>query len=485
MSEPVLDGLAANPALPEPLIRRLIARRRGSGRVGRRPDLTADLVEEMLATDWMWLLFSLAGNPNLPIAVRPRLVRHHDHVVRGSVASGAAGEADRDVFERLLDDPDAQARQYLAENHDMPADLRARLTGDPDPSVRALLARSWTEIPEKAQRQLLKDPDDDVRAAACSTYYARLPYPPLPPDLLPALLDDPVTRAGAVRCLTLTPEIAARLADDPDYAVRRELARHPDLPADVRDRLARDSSATVQAAVFARPDTPAAQRALVHDEVLRKVADLPHPFEAGADLDDDALIQLVEDREAAEELRYARLPWVTADPLQHLSSPYPAFRAAAAAAATDLPPEAAQRLLRDDDPEVAIVVLRHAPHLVDEATAERLDRANPQPLKGRFRRPADGYPFTPETLRRFAGDPDPRMRALAPRDPALPAAVLAALARDTDAGVRRAAAAHPRMPTAELVTLLDDPVDRVAEAAAANPALPRPAMEGLLLRAGL
>ncbi|GIE34517.1 hypothetical protein Ait01nite_075620 [Actinoplanes italicus] len=481
MADAALDGLEKNPALPEPLIRRLIARRRGFGRVASRPDLTAGLVEEMIATDWMWLLTSLASNRNLPVPVRPRLVRHRDDVVRGAVAGGAAGEADRDVFERLLHDPDVQARRYLAENDDMPADLRARLAGDPDPSVRALLARSWTEIPAKAQRQLLKDPDDDVRAAACSTYYTRLPHPSMPADLLPELLEDPVTRAGAIRCLALTPEIAARLADDPDYAVRRALARHPDLPDDVRDRLARDRSGTVQAAVFARPDTPPSVRALIHDEVQRKVTDVDDLM----DLDDDALIQAVEDNQAIEELRYARLPWVTADPLPHVSSPYPGFRAAAARAAAALPPGVVKCLLDDEDPGVAVVVLRHAPHLVDEATAERLDRANPQPLKGRFRRPADGYPFTPETLRRFAGDPDPRMRALAPRDPALPAAVLAALARDTDAGVRRAAAAHARIPAAELVRLLDDPVDRIAEAAAANPALPRPAMEGLLLRAGL
>jgi hypothetical protein len=36
-----------------------------------------------------------------------------------------------------------------------------------------------------------------VRAAACSTYYARLPHPAPPPDLVAALITDPVTRAGA------------------------------------------------------------------------------------------------------------------------------------------------------------------------------------------------------------------------------------------------------------------------------------------------
>jgi hypothetical protein len=482
MTDAALDGLATNPALPEPLIRRLIVRRRGFGRVASRPDLTADLVEEMIAIGWTWLLFALARNRDLPVPVRARLVRHHDDGVRGAVASGAAGEPDREVFERLLGDPGAQTRRYLAENDDMPPDLRARLAGDPDPSVRQLLARSWPEIPEAAQRRLLNDPDDDVRAAACSTYYVREPHPPMPGDLLPALLEDPVTRAGVVRCLTLTPQLAARLAGDPDHEVRRELARHPQLPAGLRDRLARDGSATVQVAVFARPDTPPFLRAMIHDEVPGKVAAIGSLL----DIEDDAaLIQAVGDSQADVELRHVRLPWVTADPLPHVSSPYPAFRAAAARAATILPPEAVDRLLRDEDPGVAAVVLRHAPHLVDEATAERLDRANPQPPKGRVPRPADSYRFSAGTLRRFAADPDPRMRALAPRDPSLPAGMLTTLASDTDADVRRAVAAHPQVPAAALERLLDDPGFGVAEAAAANPVLPREAMARLLDRAGL
>ncbi|AXO35376.1 hypothetical protein MicB006_3095 [Micromonospora sp. B006] len=52
------------------------------------------------------------------------------------------------------------------------------------PPVRATLARWWTQAPGPDRRLLLTDSVDEVRAAACSTYYARLPHPVPPPDLV-------------------------------------------------------------------------------------------------------------------------------------------------------------------------------------------------------------------------------------------------------------------------------------------------------------
>lgn len=47
-----LDGLAENPALPLELVRRLLAYRQGFGHVATRADLTADLIAEIIATDY-------------------------------------------------------------------------------------------------------------------------------------------------------------------------------------------------------------------------------------------------------------------------------------------------------------------------------------------------------------------------------------------------------------------------------------------------
>ncbi|MGJ3227072.1 hypothetical protein ACQEUV_17165 [Micromonospora aurantiaca (nom. illeg.)] len=476
----VLDGLAENPALPLELIRRLLAYRRGFGHVANRADLTADLIAEIMATDYHWLLHSLALNPHLPNPVRMRLAEHPDPAIRTALVVGSR-DAPREMFARLIDDPVKQVRQQLTESDHVPADLRARLARDPDPEVRASLAQWWPQAPEKVRRTLLTDPVDQVRAAACAMYYRRLPHPVPPADLIPGLLDGPVTRAGVVRHLHLTIETALRLSDDPDDEVRRQVAQHPQLSPDLRDRLGEDASVSVRVAIFARLDTPEPLRHRIYSEIQQ--ATVPLTDLLGSDLDEAAFLRQVEDSIAVTELRNLNLTWVTADPLPYVSSPYVCFRSSAARSRS-LPAEAVTRLLNDDESIVRTTMVRHASHLLDPATAERIDR-DYRPDKKTKWRPADDFTFPPQTLRRFATDPDPRMRCLALRDPDLPPELAEQLAGDPESSVRRAVAAHPRLPTPSLITLLADQSEWVARAAASSPSLPVTDMKRLLTLARL
>ncbi|GAA2558351.1 DUF2336 domain-containing protein [Winogradskya consettensis] len=501
---PTLDGLAGNPALPEALAHRLVAHRGGRGELAGRPDLTAALIDAIIATDDEGLLLSLARNPHVPAAVRLRLAAHPDPGVRTGLARDITRKlspgpppairnlseasppaiheppgrlphnldpASRELFSRLVDDPEPRVREELAKNEVMPADLRARLAHDPAPEVRAMLARWWPQAPEDVRRVLLTDPSGEVRAHACALYYARRPYPVPPADLVEALLADPLTRAGAVRHATFR----AELADDPDEQVRRQVAEHPGLPPRVRARLAEDPHPAVRIGVFARADTPGPTRQAIHSWVT----DRSGPIDL--DLDDDALLHRVEATMAAGELEELSLPWVTADPLPHLSSPYACFRVSGSRS-PELPPGAVTQLLADEQSIVRTTMARTAPHLVDIATAERIDRTF-RPGKRTQWRPADLFTFPPEVLRRLASDLDPRMRCLAPRDPDLPPAVAARLAADPDIAVRREVARHPNLPVAFLITLLAD--EHVGEDAAANPSLPVADMTRLLDEAGL
>jgi hypothetical protein len=477
----VLDGLAENPALPVELIHRLVTYRRGFGGVAKRADLTADVIDEIIATDYHWLLHSLALNPRLPNAVRLRLAEHHDPAVRAALVIGSRDNAPARMFAQLIDDPDTRVREYLAVSDHVPANLRARLAHDPAPQVRATLAQWWTLAPETVRRMLLTDPADQVRAAACATYYRRLPHPIPPADLIAGLIDDPVTRAGAVAHLTLTGEIARRLSEDPDDEVRRQVAQHPQLPPDVRERLGDDASARVRVAIFGRPDTPEPTRARIYAEILQPTAPLTDLL--GCDLDDEVFLRKVEDSIATTELRNLDLPWVSVDPLPHVSSPYTCFRSSAAHASS-LPAPVVIRLLNDDESIVRTTMARHAAHLVDHATAERIDR-DFRPDKKTNWRPADDFTFPPQTLRRFANDPDPRMRSLAPRDPDLPSNLAEQLATDPENSVRHSIARHPRLPTPALITLLADPSEHVARAAATSPSLPQAHMDRLLTLAGV
>ncbi|GIF55838.1 hypothetical protein Air01nite_19330 [Asanoa iriomotensis] len=267
-----------------------------------------------------------------------------------------------------------------------------------------------------------------------------------------------------MRHLRLTGPMADRLAGDLDPDVRRQVAGHPRLPAHLRDRLGADVSARVRVAVFARPDTPDGLRAQIYAAVMRPSQEIEHTI-------------------AVLELRNLDLPWVTADPLPHVSSPYTCFRSSAARNRA-LPADVAARLLRDDESVVRTTMARHAPHLVDADAAERIDREF-RPDKRTLWRPADEFPLPPSTLRRLATDPDPRMRQLAPRDPDLPPDLASRLAADPEPSVRQAVATHPRLPTPALVTLLTDDEPWVVSTAAASPTLPVSEMELILNRAGV
>ncbi|MFB8200544.1 hypothetical protein [Kitasatospora purpeofusca] len=478
----VLDGLATNSALPAPMLRRLFAWERGGAKVATRPDLTADMIAEIIAMGDHWLLHSLALNDRLPDRFRIHLAAHPDGAVRAAVVARAA-TAPREMLERLVDDPDPRVRERLAQSEHTPSHLRARLATDSDPAVRVALAKHWTQAPEAVRRILLTDPEAEVRGAACSTYYARLPHPVPPPDLLPALLADPVTRAGAVIHAALDADTLRRLTEDPSSEVRAELARHPDLPPSVRDVLAVDPVLSVQVKVFARRDTPEHLRAQIHASIHGLSRSTADPED---DADDETLLQWFQNEFAPTELRILRLPWVTADPLPHIDSPYVSFRVSAAASRA-LPADAVARLLDDDEEMVRLTMAHTAPHLVDPATAESIERRY-RPRRDKFTfwwDTKEVLAFPPTTLRRFATDPEPRLRSFAPRDPDLPSELAEQLAHDPEGRVRRAVAAHRNLPLPSLLRLLADSSERVAEAAGASPFLPVEHMERLLTRAGL
>ncbi|MFC9269083.1 hypothetical protein ACFTXJ_15095 [Streptomyces zhihengii] len=477
----VVDGLAANPALPSELVHRLLGYRKGLGQVAKRPDLSDGMIAEIIAIDDHWLTHSLALNRCLPQVFRMTLAEHPDPAIREALAVAANG-APRELFELLLDDSDPQVREHLAESDHMPADLRTRLAADPNPKVRAILAQWWTTAPEPVRRLLLTDPDDSVRAGSCATYFRTLPHPVPPADLVPGLLADPVTRAGAVRHCTLDAATAHRLAEDPNDEVREELAEHPDLPPALRDKLARDPNLRVALRVFARQDTPEPIRAAIHAKI---VSDMP-PLDWLADyqvLDDDALDRELTGELARAELWTLRLPWVTADPVPYVNSPYVCFRASAAMS-DHLSPQLVAQLLDDEESSVRTTMALHARDQIDPDTAERIDRTYRPDKKVRWR-PADDFPLPADVLRRLATDPDPRMRQLAPRDPDLPMELARRLAADPDHMVRRTMASHPRLPAADLTRLLADPSEGVAATAAANPNLPTTWMHQLLALAGL
>ncbi|WP_194917035.1 hypothetical protein [Catenulispora rubra] len=480
-----VKGLAENPALPPDMVFRLLAWPGELRGVAERPDLTDAMVAEIIARDNRWQVHALALNPWLCHKFRMLLARHGDPGIRAAVVVGGevgaacpdqrpdqhsdqrpdqqSGQQSgqhrdqqrdqrRELFEALIDDDSREVRETLARTEGLPADLRARLAADPDPQIRVMLAQWWSGAPENVREALLGDPDEKVRSAAFSAYF---------------------------RYLVLDDTLIDLLARDPESAVRAQLAARPDLPEEMLSVLTRDPSPVVRLAVFARPDTPVAVRAAVHADITDHAPTLDDLIAA-----DDEYGLVFEYLQAGSALGMLRPAWVTAEAERHVDSPYPCFRAAAALS-TKLPIETVRRLLDDEDEQVRMTMVRTAPHLVDPARAERIERLHQWDDLTMWWEYEPVLTHSAETMERFAVDPEPRLRALASGHPDLSADLAVRLAADPEASVRAAVAGHRNLPTANLAALLADASERVVHAAAASPHLPLDEMDRLLVRAGL
>lgn len=74
-----------------------------------------------------------------------RLAAHPDPRIRAALVG--ADNAPAEVFERLIDDPDVRVWEKLA-HATMHRQLCSPGAVDPDPTIRATLARWWTQAPE-------------------------------------------------------------------------------------------------------------------------------------------------------------------------------------------------------------------------------------------------------------------------------------------------------------------------------------------------
>ncbi|MFK0238697.1 hypothetical protein [Streptomyces vinaceus] len=239
-----LSALAVQEDLPADLVWRLLRHpqaRRSAALL--RKDLAAESIEEIIG---LGSARTLAANSHVPAMVRARLAEHPEPSVRAAVAASVADEPPG-LLARLAGDQDSCVRSFLAMNEHLPPELMAVLAEDAEPSVRSNVVQYWRDAPEPVRRALLTDSDPNIRRSAASAYSP-------PTDLVPVLLADPETRAIAVRYADPSPE----LARDPDSGVRRAVAAHPNLPAELRDVLAADVDVFVRNTIAARQDTPSA-----------------------------------------------------------------------------------------------------------------------------------------------------------------------------------------------------------------------------------
>ncbi|MGW7428449.1 hypothetical protein ACWGIN_02765 [Streptomyces sp. NPDC054861] len=499
---PLLSGLAANPALPPDLVDRLIA-----------------VADDDLAAD-------LAARPDLTRAQAVALVSRHEesawYLAQGKVTAAdidparlplaalallGQGAGPPEWARLFASDPAVERRERLAACPGLPADVVETLAADADARVVEELAL-WT-TPETAAG-LATHPYAEVRRAVAvneatppavlaalltgdglppaercrvcdreETPFVHDPHCPRPDcDLPPDASCDGshrsalhAVREAALRNPATPAEAVVAFTDDPSPLRRSALAARSDLPAEVYARLAEDASPLVRADLAGNPAiAPAVMRVLATDradEVRRAVAHHPRvPLDTLASLAGGTRIGagLPPRVAAASPAEVERLA----------ASPDPAVRMLVARR-RDLPAAVRDALATDPDAKVVASLAPH-PGLSEARLRAMADRHGGRVAAAVASNP-DAPPALLEDLARHRPTPRKALHAIAGHRHAPASALLACL---EDAKARPLAAGHPSLPPRTLVELLTDPDERVAEAAAANPSLPAVVREGLV-----
>ncbi|MEV6757631.1 PE-PGRS family protein [Streptomyces sp. NPDC051214] len=389
-------------------------------------------------------------HPGLTADQRSRLILGEENSRRRwiltMIAADRGDELGDAAYQALAADPSAHVREEAARLAGLPARNLAALAADPEPAVRAAACRqAWPHLDASARRNLLSDPDSEVRATALLCHHQDHP-------LSRAVFEAEGLPARAVESCLLERDLAAHLLHHGDADQRVSLACNPRLDPDLVALLAQDPDAGVRGVVATRADLTEEQRAAI-----------PITFDPGT--------------------HHHELGWVKAlhhDPaaMRRLAaSTHPLVRRSVARA-RHLPPDVVESLAEDEDRVVHLFLAESC----DDAPADMLLGVW-QWWTGSLSAPdrPRGHPHFPRSdLLRHADDTNPRMRQLALDDPESTPELVERFTRDPSEEVRRRAATDPRLTAASAIRLLDDPEASVRHAAVRHPGLPAQVLVRLL-----
>lgn len=464
-----MRGVAANPSTPPEILVRLAGHDDLADALLSRGHLPPEVAAVLAAHPRAAVRCLLAAHPSTVDEVRAGLSRDPDPEVRREIASWpeswnilprgdrwvdrpVAAPLPTGVYRDLAADPDPRVRAAVARNRDVPVAVSAALADDADPRVRAAVAMR-RHLPEEVLHRLLGDPEREVRHAALLWAAA------IPPHLVEPFLGEPGHgRDTAVALVELTPALIERFRDD-----RAALARNPSLPPDLMPGFLDEGPALAQNPALPAPlveTLVATGDPAVHRSLLERT-DVPAHllWRLLPDTEDDEPFPVVAPLDPGRATLGERL--------SYLEHPHPAFRRTLALSG-DLPRDAVHRLATDPDWPTRLLVCERYADVPPHALAEVAEGHPGHSRYDLFRHPR----LPADAMTRNARGDDPVVRlAIATRDD-VPPDILPGLLDDAHPSVRRAAAANPTLAVERIRGLLDDADPTRREGAASNPALP-------------
>lgn len=481
MPTAVLEGLALNPAAPPDVLIRLIdqhGQNLGSELTSR--PLPRKVVDAMLRHPEREVRSGLAGNLDVDLRIRVRMIEDPDPIVVARVRHDRRKPLPPEAVELFLEGFDRVAASGLLNSREARQELCLAMADDrrlvtpaarhPNPNVRAAAVFFEQQLTKADREALQNDRTKPVRQAFEDRVERATELAELTPE--PGFgrwmqLGRPLTREVVDHVLAL--------GDPNDLTV---IATNPHVPADAIATLIAHPAPEVRSAIAHRHDLTARQvtRLFGDDDPVVRNAISVHPA-------------LTEQERAAMGVDLRHVPgegdfgpdcehsgswridpaW-TVDEVTQWSRSANVLLRRRAARSPELPPTLVPVLAADGDSGVRILLALHS---VDAPPALLLRSYLEYTGCGRDTLPRKpGFPGA--GLARYWRNDDPALRLLVAFDPDAEPSIVDALLDDPDPDVRQAVAASPRLPTTQILALLDDP--ELARAAASNPALPVDAM---------
>ncbi|MGA5065608.1 hypothetical protein ACPB9E_17960 [Streptomyces exfoliatus] len=456
-----MEGLAANPSLPERLFEPLAEMGDADVRhiLTLRDVLTELQARILLAYDDVDA-YSLIARGKVPWAEVPR------HDTSMLLAAAQAGIAPDTVVRELAVHHDPEVRGELASYvTGLPSDVLATLARDADPAVAAQAAET-SELATDLSEELARHPHVVVRVSLAVNSR-------VPPAVLATLLADGGTPAPT-RCAACHRRTEGCSNHMPGIRrIRMAAAANPAVPPVGLTDFLDAQEAQIPAEIAERTDLPATFHARL---ATHPTAFVRETLARNPSISEALILQLTEDPDPDVRLAVAMN---TSVPLSYLT---------ALAGRRRLPAEPLPRILTATEAELyelaasRVAQIRALAAVHPDLPQTLVDRLAVDPDIGVARKIAPSPKLTGHQLTDMADRHGPPVYGAIAQNPGCPAAVLRRMARDTGSARKalRAVAAHPASPPDVIETLLTNPDPRVIHAAAAHPALPVETMERLL-----